>query len=494
MGQCDIAVYGLGVMGTSLAKNMISHGFTVAAYSKADAERIRFADWKEEQNIPEAASGGCAGGDGAAVPGGCAKDDSAAVSGGCTVCDTVEEMLAGLKSPRRIFLMITAGKPVDLVLEELLPLLEPGDVVLDGGNSYYKDTGRRYALCQEKGIAFLGVGVSGGERGALEGPSMMAGGSLEGWDKTKHILQTIAAHVGDTPCCDYIAREGAGHFVKMVHNGIEYAILQLIAETYHFMSCGLHMTHPDILDCFRQWQGGKLDSYLIDISVKVLERDDSDGTPLVEKILDVAEQKGTGKWTVLESIERGVYIPTIYEAVSARNFSGKKQLRGLGSRVLPVSAAAAEMEYPQETLGDALLLGIILCYSQGLELIVRASREEQWEIDIPALTDVWRDGCIIRSKLLGEIKAARVTEEHPLLFDQIFTYMKELEPSLRELNGEAVAAGIALPGMASALHYYDYYRMEQMPVNFIQALRDCFGAHTYMRVDQEGHFHTKWEA
>ncbi|MGI6069399.1 MAG: NADP-dependent phosphogluconate dehydrogenase [Blautia sp.] len=459
MKQCEIAVYGLGVMGSSLAKNMISHGFSVAAYSKSQKERECFL-------APE---------------------------GRYQVCDSVEEMLGALKSPRCIFLMITAGRPVDMVLEELAPLLEPGDVILDGGNSYYKDTSRRYAWCEEKGICYVGVGVSGGELGALYGPSMMAGGSLEGWEKTRHILQTIAAHVGETPCCDYIAREGAGHFVKMVHNGIEYAILQLIAETYYFMKQVLDMPYEEILSCFEVWQKGRLDSYLIDISVKVLRKRDEDGSLLVEKILDVAQQKGTGKWTLLESVERGVYIPTIYEAVSARNFSGKKQLRHLGKEALHTSGRKVAMENAEKVLGDALLAGIILCYSQGLELIAKASKEEQWEIDLGALMDVWRDGCIIRSKLLGEIKKAEVTEDQPLLLSDVFGYLKELEPSLRQLSEKAVASGAALPGMASALHYYDYYRMDPMPVNFIQALRDCFGAHTYQRVDKEGSFHTKWE-
>lgn len=460
MMQCDIAVYGLGVMGSSLAKNMISHGFAVAAYSKSEAERERFS--AEQENY--------------------------------RVCATAEEMLGSLKTPRCIFLMITAGKPVDMVLEELAPLLSEGDVVLDGGNSYYKDTGRRYAWCRERGIRFVGVGVSGGELGALYGPSMMAGGSLEGWEKTKHILQSIAAHVGETPCCGYVAREGAGHFVKMVHNGIEYAILQLIAETYHFMRYGLQMSYEEIVCCFEDWQEGKLDSYLIEISVKVLKKTDSDGSPLVEKILDVAEQKGTGKWTLQEAVERGVYIPTIYEAVSARNFSGKKALRSLGQKLLPVSGQPIQLENPGETLGNALLMGIILCYSQGLELIVKASEEEQWGIQIHSLADLWRDGCIIRSRLLEEIKAVSVSEDHPLLLDNVFSYMKELEPSLREVNQKAVLAGMALPGLAGTLHYYDYYHMGQMPVNFIQALRDCFGAHTYRRVDAEGYFHTKWDA
>lgn len=459
MKKCKIAVYGLGVMGSSLAKNMISHGFSVAAYSKNEKERIRFHADTDQYRI----------------------------------CDSAEEMLGALESPRCVFLMITAGDAVDQVLKELAPLLSPGDVVLDGGNSHYRDTQRRCAWCSEQGICFVGVGVSGGEKGALTGPSMMAGGSLEGWEKTKHILQTIAAHVGDVPCCDYIGPEGAGHYVKMVHNGIEYAILQLLAETYGFLRDTLKLSLEEIQGCFREWQKGRLDSYLIEISLKVLERRDEDGTPLLDKILDVAEQKGTGKWTMLEGVERGVYLPTIYEAVSARNFSGKKKLRKKGQERLPASGKPVSMENPEKTVGDALLLGMILCYSQGLELIVRAAEEEGWQLKLKALSDIWRDGCIIRSRLLGEIRQADVTEETPLLLDEHFSYIGELEPSLRQVCRTAVEAGMSLPGLSSALHYYDYYRMKQMPVNFIQALRDCFGAHTYRRVDKEGQFHTEWE-
>ncbi len=459
MRECDIAVYGLGVMGSSLAKNMISHGFSVAVYSKDPGERQRFE----------------------------------AEQGHYHICSTVKEMLDQLKSPRCIFLMITAGEPVDSVLEELEWYLKPGDVVLDGGNSYYRDTKRRYEWSLKRNICYLGVGVSGGEQGALHGPSMMAGGSREGWEKTRHILQTIAAHVGEKPCCAYIGSDGAGHYVKMVHNGIEYGILQLLAEAWYFMKHSLHMTEKEITESFISWKNGKLDSYLVEISIRVLQKKDSDGTFLVDKILDVAGQKGTGKWTVLEGIERGVYLPTIYEAVSARNFSAKKELRSAGKEILHGSGQKVEMENPGKVIGDALLLGILLCYSQGLELIVKAAGEEQWEIDPEKLIAVWKNGCIIRSRLLEEIGQVHVTEKHPLLLDPVFSCQEELEPALRQINEKAVLSGIALPGMASALHYYDYYRMAQMPVNFIQALRDCFGAHTYQRVDVPGAFHTRWE-
>lgn len=462
MRNCDIALFGLGVMGSSLAKNMISHGFKVAAYSKSYMERTRFS-----------------------VPG---REDF------YVVCSDVEEMIASLARPRIIFMMVTAGSAVDYVIESLLPLLDKGDVLIDGGNSYFKDTARRYHALEDKGICFLGVGVSGGEKGALYGPSMMAGGSLEGWEVSKDILTTIAAHCGEESCCTYISREGAGHYVKMVHNGIEYAVLQLIAETYHVMKHGLMLEHNEITEIFRSWQKTKLNSYLIDISVNILEKMDEDGTPLVEKILDVAEQKGTGRWTLEEAISRGVYIPTIFEAVFARNFSSNKEIRIEGSTKLPANPTAMDIKNYADKLGNALLSGIISSYAQGMALIAKASEENDWDIDMADLIGVWRAGCIIRSELLSEVKESLTEEKENLLLTDAFAYIGDLEPDLREVVTKTQAAAIAVPGLTSALNYYDYFRMANMPVNFVQALRDCFGAHTYQRVDKEGHFHTEWEA
>jgi len=461
MRNCDIALYGLGVMGSSLAKNMISHDFKVAAYSKSDAERERFS-----------------------VPG---KEDD------YVVCKDVEEMLASLKKPRIIFMMVTAGPVVDLVIDSLLPLLDEGDILIDGGNSYFKDTARRYHALEEKGIRFLGVGVSGGEKGALYGPSMMAGGSLEGWEESKHILKAIAAYCNEEPCCTYISREGAGHYVKMVHNGIEYAVLQLIAETYHIMKHGLRLDHEEITEIFRSWKRTKLNSYLIDISVNVLEKMDEDGTPMVEKILDVAEQKGTGRWTLEEAIARGVYIPTIFEAVFARNFSSNKEIRIEGSKRLPANVTEILIDDPADKLGNALLSGIISSYAQGMALIAKASEENDWNIDMADLIGVWRAGCIIRSELLSEVKESLNENKEIILLTDVFSYIGSLEPALREVVTKTQMSGIAVPGLTSALNYYDYFRMERMPVNFVQALRDCFGAHTYRRVDKEGYFHTEWE-
>lgn len=460
MESCNIALYGLGVMGSSLAKNMINKGFKVAVYSKSDSERERFSLNEKEKNY--------------------------------VICQTEEEMLLRLKSPRIIFLMITAGAPVDSVIESLLPKLSQGDIVIDGGNSYYKNTARRYEYLQEKGIYYMGVGVSGGEKGALYGPSMMVGGSKEGWEASKYILEKIAAYYGAEPCCTYIGSQGAGHYVKMVHNGIEYAILQLIAETYHIMKHGLHLEHGKILNAFKQWKETKLDSYLIDISVTVLEKMDENGRPLIDSILDVGEQKGTGKWTLEDAIDRGIYIPTIYEAVFARSFSSNKEIRVVGSKKLSNSGIPLVMEDYETKLCNALLAGVISSYAQGMALIAKASKDNGWNINMSDLASVWRGGCIIRSVLLSEVKKSLAENKDNLLLSDTFAYITELEPALREVVTKVNSAAIAVPALASVLNYYDYFRMEQMPVNFVQALRDCFGAHTYRRNDKEGYFHTKW--
>lgn len=456
----DIAVYGLGVMGSSLAKNMINHGFRVAAYSKSGAEKEKF----EKEIKP----------------------------GTAVVCTNEREMITSLKSPRLVFLMITAGAPVDQVVEELTPMLEPGDVIFDGGNSWYEDTLRRVRLCKEKGIHFVGTGVSGGEKGALNGPSIMAGGSRVGYLAGEHILTSIAARGGVKPCCAWLGEGGAGHYVKMVHNGIEYAILELFGEAWQLLKEGLHMSREEILSCFEGWQDTGLNSYLLDISITVLKKDDEDGVPLVEKILDVAEQKGTGRWTVEEGLKLGVYLPTIYEAVMARSFSANRALRQKGSSKLYSSASPLKLNNPKEMLGKALLMGTILCYSQGMELLLRASEQYGFDIPMQSLADVWRDGCIIRSVLLDDIKIA-AGEGEPLLLCGQFDYIKDLEPALRSIVSAAENSGLAASGFAGVLHYYDLYRTKEMPVRFIQALRDCFGAHTYYRNDAEGRFHTEWE-
>ena len=461
MMQCEIGVYGLGVMGEGIARNMLEHGFRTAVYSVSEEERKRF----ETDGYAEA----------------------------CKVCKTEAELIQSLARPRKIFLMITAGSPVDTVISSLAPALEPGDVIFDGGNSYYKDTDRRCHALEEEGIRYVGCGISGGRLGALYGPSIMPGGSYEGYRAGEKILTAIAATADGRPCCAYVGQGGSGHYVKMVHNGIEYAILELIGEAYMLMRNGLSMTHEAVLAVFKGWQRTRLDSYLIDISVQVMEQYEGDGVPLIDRILDVAEQKGTGKWTLCEAIERGVYTPGIYESVLARSFSAKTEERLAGAAILNASARKMELNQAEETLGDALLLAIALSYSQGMELIRKASDDNGWEIDLAALADLWKAGCIIRSSLLGDIKEAAKETAAPLILSVAFESLRKLEPSLRDIVVKAEDAGIAPTGFAAALHYYDYYRMKDMPVRFVQALRDCFGAHTYMRKDQEGHFHTDWQ-
>lgn len=461
----EIGVYGLGVMGASIAQNILNHGFSAAVYSKAEEERLHFPSGKYTEAHP----------------------------GGCLVCESEEELVQSLQSPRKIFLMITAGAPVDSVVETLLPMLEAGDVIFDGGNSYYKDTDRRCSLCAGRGIHYVGTGVSGGQLGALYGPSIMPGGSYEGYLAGEKILTTIAAHVEEKPCCAYIGRGGSGHYVKMVHNGIEYAILQLIGEAYMILRHGLGMAHEEVRKIFQEWRQTKLDSYLIDISVRVMEKYEEDGVPLIDRILDVAEQKGTGKWTVLEAVERGVYAPGIYEAVMARNFSARVEERRAGAGLLTVTGDVMKLDDAQAELGDALLLAIALSYSQGMELIRKASEDNEWHIDQKVLADLWRDGCIIRSRLLKDIKAAaEEAKEGPLVLSGAYREFCKSEAALRKLVVQTESAGFACTGFAAALHYYDYYHMQDMPVRFVQALRDCFGAHTYMRTDRPGHFHTEW--
>lgn len=464
--KCDIGVFGLGVMGASLGRNMIRRGFSVSLYSISPDERKNFSD----------SSG----------------------RGQYTVCDSLQEFINSLEAPRKVFLMITAGAPVDQVIRDLMPYLEEGDVIIDGGNSYYEDTQRRCRTCHEAGIHYVGAGVSGGEKGALEGPSIMAGGSAEGYEQSKHILETIAAHNNGRPCCCYIGPGGSGHYVKMVHNGIEYAILELIGETYMLLKYGLGRQHEEIQEIFRSWRSTRLDSYLLDISVRVMEEYEEDKTPLVDRILDTAEQKGTGLWTVEEALRRGVYMPAVYEAVAARSFSGKKALRMRGAEILPFRKQKAvcreEKNLDEETIERALELAVLLSYSQGYELIAKASEDNNWGIDLSVLADVWSDGCIIRGEILKEIKAAGPGKgKEPLFMEETFQDVWNYEEALRKTVCFSETAGIASVGYAASLHEYDYYRTADMPVRIIQALRDCFGAHTYMRTDRPGHFHTDWE-
>lgn len=458
MAKCNIALYGLGVMGASLAKNLMRHGYNVALYSKNEVERAAFSE----------------------------------SLGNSILCTSEREMLDALTTPRVVFLMITAGDPVDYVMESLLPNLSPDDIIIDGGNSHYQDTNRRAARLIERGVRYLGIGVSGGEEGAINGPSMMAGGSSDGWSVCRNMLQTIAAQVDGAPCCDYLGEGGAGHHVKMVHNGIEYAILQLIADIYLIMGTGLRMSHDKILETFRSWKDGPLASYLIDITVSVLSAVDDDGAPLVDKILDVARQKGTGGWTMLDAVKMGVYMPAVSEALFVRFFSENSALRRLGAKRLSATLIPMRLVDGEKKLCETLLAGIICAYAQGIELIERQSDAQGWGIDIQKVISLWRGGCIIRSRLLTQLGEALQENVPNIIVSERLSYIIKLEPSVREIVTAAMGAGLPVPTLASVLSYYDCCRAGHMPLNLVQALRDCFGAHTYERVDREGVFHTIW--
>ncbi|WP_304509072.1 NADP-dependent phosphogluconate dehydrogenase [Anaerotignum sp.] len=457
MKDFEISVYGLGVMGSSLAKNLISKGFRTALFGKSQEERERFH-----------------------------------AQGEFTVFSSEEEMIKSLKRPRVIFMMVTAGSVVDCVIDGFVPFLDEGDILIDGGNSHFKDTQRRCHTLLEKGIQFLGVGVSGGEKGALMGPSMMVGGSEKAWKSCGHILEKMAAKMGEEYCCSYLGKEGAGHYVKMVHNGIEYALIQLIADIYSVMKKGLCLSRQEITEIFTRWKGTELNSYLIDITAGVLAKNDIDGKPLVEKILDVAQQKGTGSWTLEEAIARGVYVPTICEAVFARYFSVDQQLRKDGSQVLKATTKPMILENYEEKLKDALYLGMIVSYAQGVALIKKASEDCGWEIDLPLAVSLWREGCIIRSELLKDITKALKESDKNILLSQSFGNLGRREEALREISAKTIEAGVAAPTFLSVISYYDSCRTEKMNVNIVQALRDCFGAHTYERTDVKGSFHTLW--
>lgn len=457
----DIALYGLGVMGSNLAKNLLNNGYKVAIYNRNYEVSKEFHLENKEANYK--------------------------------ICSTEKELLDVLNKPRKIILMITAGKAVDAVIESLLPKLDKGDILLDGGNSYYEDTSRRYNYLLANNINYMGVGISGGEEGALNGPSIMVGGSEEGWQMTKDILNNISAYHEGMPCCNYFGKEGAGHYIKMVHNGIEYAQLQLIAEVYYIMKNALSMPHFKIVEAFREWKSSELESYLIDISVLVLDKLDEDGQPLVEKILDVAEQKGTGKWTVKDSIDRGVYIPTIYEATLARSFSEQKAMRVRGSEILQSKYVKTDISLAINKLKETLIFGMISCFAQGISLIEKASKDNEWDLDMSLTTKVWSNGCIIKSSLLSDINKAILEKDDNILLTRTFRYVLDLESSVREVVLFMQQFGFATPAIISTLNYYNYLRMDQMPVNFVQGLRDCFGAHTYRRIDSEGYHHTNWE-
>src|SRR5215472_8276118 len=467
--QADIAVIGLAVMGQNLILNMNYHGFTVVAYNRTVAKVDEFlAKEAKGTNIIGAHS--------------------------------IQEMVALLKRPRRVMMLVKAGAPVDEFIEQLIPVLEPGDIIIDGGNSLFEDTIRRTKLVESKGLLYVGTGVSGGEEGARHGPSIMPGGSPAAWPHVKDIFQKIAAKVEDgTPCCDWVGENGAGHYVKMVHNGIEYGDMQLICEAYNLMKTGLGMNAEEMHQVFAEWQKGELNSYLIEITRDILAFKDKDGHPLVDKILDTAGQKGTGKWTVMSSQELGIPITLIAEAVYARMISALKDERVVAAKKLrgPNPVIKGDRNKIIEEIRRALYASKIVSYAQGYMLMRAAAEQYQWNLNYGGIALMWRGGCIIRSVFLGEIKKA--FDKNPklsnLMLDPFFR--KALNSSHRSWRNTVAAAakkGIPTPAFSTALAFYDGYRTERLPANLLQAQRDYFGAHTYERLDQPRgqFFHTNW--
>jgi 6-phosphogluconate dehydrogenase len=462
--RADIGLVGLAVMGQNLVMNMADHGFTVAVYNRTRA-------------VSDAFLAGPAAG--------------APVIG----CATLEELAASLKSPRRVMLMVKAGAAVDAVIEELVEVLEPGDIIIDGGNSLYTDSIRRTHEVEARGLLYVGTGVSGGEEGARHGPSIMPGGSAAAWPAVKPILQAIAAKTEDgTPCCDWVGADGAGHYVKMVHNGIEYGDMQVIAEGYALMRAS-GMSYQAMSDAFRTFGEGVLDSYLVDITADILAFRDEDGSPIVEHILDAAGQKGTGKWTVISSMEVAQPVTLVAEAVFARIVSSLKDQRVRASAVL--SGPEPRLDLSVDDIRDALYASKLVSYAQGFMLLRAAAAEHGWELDLGRIASLWREGCIIRARFLDDITAAfdRDPGLENLLLDPFFAdAVGQAQAGWRRVVAAAVTAGIPVPAYSTALAFFDGYRSATLPANLIQAQRDYFGAHTYERVDRpRGEaFHTNW--
>lgn len=465
----DIGLIGLAVMGQNLVLNMHDHGFTVAVYNRTTAVTDQFLA-------------------------GPAKD--ARIIGAYTI----EELVSHLKRPRRVMIMVKAGDPVDWVIESLLPHLEPGDIIIDGGNSHYQDSIRRTRYLEEKGLLFVGAGVSGGEEGARFGPSIMPGGSAAAWPHVRHIFQAIAAKVADgTPCCDWVGEDGAGHFVKMVHNGIEYGDMQLIAEAYHLLHAGLGLTAEQMSQVFARWNQGKLKSYLVEITAEILAFKDETGAPLVDNILDAAGQKGTGKWTAVAALDAGIPLTLIAEAVFARALSALKEERLAASALLsgPATRFVGDSDAFVADVEQALYAAKIISYTQGYMLFRAAAQEQGWHLNYGGIALLWREGCIIRAAFLDDIKAAYARNPHltNLLLDDYFReQMTAAQAAWRRVVAQAVELGIPTPAMSSALAFLDGYRHGRLPANLIQAQRDYFGAHTYERMDRPRgeFFHTNW--
>ena len=467
--NCDIGLIGLAVMGQNLVLNMNDHGYKVAVFNRTVS--------KVDDFLADEAKG-------------------TQVAG----AHSIEEMCSLLKRPRRVMIMVKAGEVVDQTIQQILPYLEKGDILIDGGNSLYTDSTRRTKDLAAKGILFIGTGVSGGEEGARFGPSIMPGGNKEAWPHVKEILQSIAAKVEDgTPCCDWVGEDGAGHYVKMVHNGIEYGDMQLIGEAYQLLKDGLGLTADELGEIFAEWNKGELDSFLIDISATIFAKKDDDGQPMVDKILDAAGQKGTGKWTAISALDLGQPVTLIGESVFARCLSALKSERVAAAKVLkgPRKRKVEKKKEFIEEVRVALYCSKMVSYAQGYMLLRAAEKEQGWNLNMGGVALMWRGGCIIRSIFLGDIKAAfdRDPKLQNLLLDQFFSSaMTKYHPFWRRAIIQGIRLGVPMPAFSTALAFYDGYRTARLPANLLQAQRDFFGAHTYERVDKPRgeFFHTNW--
>lgn len=468
MEKLQIGVVGVGVMGKSLALNFESKGYSVALYDISKEKVNEIIEENRGKNL--------------------------------VGTHMVEEFVNSLESPRKILLMVNAGEITDKAIDSLLPHLDKGDILIDGGNTYFVDTIRRNKRLAEEGINFIGAGVSGGEEGALKGPSIMPGGQKDAYEKVKDMLENISAKVNEEPCCSYIGPNGAGHYVKMVHNGIEYGDMQLICEAYFFLKQTLDLTAEEFHEIFAEWNKGELNSYLIEITADIFtKKDEETGKPLVDVILDTAGQKGTGKWTSQSALDLGISLPIITESVFARCISALKEERVNASKILsgPKNKAALGVEKDEliEAVRQALYMSKICSYAQGFTQLKAASDEYDWNLDFGSISMLWRGGCIIRAAFLQNIKEAYETNTDlpNLLLDPYFKEIVEsYQGGLRQIISVAVQQGIPVPAFSAAISYYDSYRTATLPANLLQAQRDYFGAHTYKRVDKEGTFHTKW--
>jgi 6-phosphogluconate dehydrogenase len=466
----QIGVVGLAVMGSNLARNLARHGHTVALYNRTRTrtEALVAAHGAEGAFIPAA---------------------------------SVEEFVTSLERPRRMIIMVKAGEATDRTIEELAAHAEPGDIIVDGGNAHFEDTRRRQAALRERGLHFVGAGISGGEEGALNGPSIMPGGSRESYTSLGPLLESISAKVDGEPCCTYIGPDGAGHFVKMVHNGIEYADMQFIAEAYDVLRAA-GLAPAEIADAFREWNSGDLESFLIEITSAVLDHvDPATGRPLVDVIVDEAEQKGTGRWTVQIALELGVPVNTIAESVFARSTSGHSALRAAsrpdltGPRGLdPTDPLVTDRKQLLESVRAALWSSKVIAYAQGLDQIRTASDAFGWDVDIAAVAKIWRGGCIIRARLLERIRSEYAAQNLTTLLaaPSVADELGRAQDGWRRVVALATAGGIPVPGFSAALAYYDTVRAERLPAALVQGLRDLFGAHTYRRVDADGSYHVDW--